>query len=240
MQECKFMEMNLISKIESLLFISNRPLTVRRLAELVEANGEEVLRALEELREKMNSEERGVQLVKVGNSYQFATRGEHAKLVASFVKEELVGEMTKPQLETLTIVAYRGPVSKTELEQIRGVNCSLILRNLMIRGLVEEVEGGTFPFGTAQGRQAQGDNSGGSAERGLSSLVRKYQVTHEFVRHLGLSGVEALPEYAQLSKHELLEEVMKQASGAGGVAPMPARDSAPEGEQADRTDEAIV
>lgn len=216
--------MSLISQIESLLFISNRPLTARRLAELIDAKEDEAANALEELRAQTNREERGVHLVKVGNSYQVATRGEHAKLVAGFVKEELVGEMTKPQLETLTIVAYRGPVSKTELEQIRGVNCSLILRNLMIRGLVEEI--------------AQGDAQGGS--EGLGSMVRKYQVTHEFVRHLGLSGVEELPEYAQLSKHELLEEVMKQASGAGGVALMPSRDIAPEGEQADRTDEAIV
>ena len=136
-----FNTMSLVSQIESLLFISNRPLTPRKLAELLEAKPDEVAAALESLREATNGGERGVALVKAGESYQFATRGEHAKLVAAFVKDELVGEMTRPQLETLTIVAYRGPVAKSELERIRGVNCSLILRNLMIRGLVETVDG---------------------------------------------------------------------------------------------------
>ena len=204
--------MPLLSQIESLLFISNRPLTARRLAELVEAKEDEAVKTLEELRAQTNTDGRGVQLVKVGNSYQFATRGEHAKLVASFVKEELVGEMTKPQLETLTIVAYRGPVSKTELEQIRGVNCSLILRNLMIRGLVEEVESNV-----PTGRDL-------SVQNGLGALVRRYQVTHEFVRHLGLSGVEALPDYAPLSKHELLEEVAKIASANASAMHAAAQD----------------
>ena len=184
--------MSLIGQIEALLFISNRPLTARRLTELVEAKEDEVAQALEELRAQTNGDGGGVALVKVGNSYQFATRGEHAKLVAAFVKEELVGEMTKPQLETLTIIAYRGPVAKTELEQIRGVNCSLILRNLMMRGLVEEVE----------------NNSKGDNRESLGALVRKYQVTHELIRHLGITGVEELPEYEQLSKHEYLEAAL--------------------------------
>lgn len=192
--------MSLVSQIESLLFISNRPLTVRKLAELVGAKGDEMERTLTELCEKTNSDDRGVVLVKVGNSYQLATRGEHANLVAAFVKEELVGEMTRPQLETLTIVAYRGPVSKTELEQIRGVNCSLILRNLMIRGLVEVVG------------EEEGGKAGEESKGGLNALITKYRVTHEFIRHLGLAGVEELPEYAQLSKHELLEEVAKTMS----------------------------
>ncbi|MFA4872321.1 MAG: SMC-Scp complex subunit ScpB [Patescibacteria group bacterium] len=187
--------MSLVSQIESLLFISNRPLTVRKLAELVEAKPDEVAAALEALREATNSEGRGVALVKAGESYQFATRGEHAKLVAAFVKDELVGEMTRPQLETLTIIAYRGPVAKSELERIRGVNCSLILRNLMIRGLVEEAETG---------------NGGERGNEGLDALLRKYHVTHEFLRFLGLTSVEQLPSYAELSKHEYLEAMKSQ------------------------------
>ncbi|MEW6610434.1 MAG: SMC-Scp complex subunit ScpB [Patescibacteria group bacterium] len=184
--------MSLISQLESFLFISNRPLTVRRLAELVGTGEEAVEAALADLREKTNGEERGVQLVSVGNAYQFATRGEYAKLIAAFVKEELVGEMTRPQLETLTIIAYRGPVAKSELERIRGVNCSLILRNLMIRGLVETVDG-------------QDD-----AHDPMARLLVRYQVTHDFVRFLGLTSVEQLPEYEQLSKHEFLEAMKQQ------------------------------
>jgi len=65
------------------------------------------------------------------------TAKESSEIVEKFLKEELTGEMTRPQLETLTIIAYRGPMTKMEIEQIRGVNCSLILRNLLMRGLVE-------------------------------------------------------------------------------------------------------
>ena len=187
-----FNTMSLVSQIESLLFISNRPLTPRKLAELLEAKPDEVAAALESLREATNGGERGVALVKAGESYQFATRGEHAKLVAAFVKDELVGEMTRPQLETLTIVAYRGPVAKSELERIRGVNCSLILRNLMIRGLVETVDG----------------QSG--SQDSLAQLLIRYRVTHEFLRFLGLTSVEQLPSYQELSKHEYLEAMKQQ------------------------------
>lgn len=192
--------MSLVSQIESLLFIANRPLTIRRLAELVEAKPDEVAVALEALREATNGVERGVALVKAGESYQFATRGEHAKLVAAFVKAELVGEMTRPQLETLTIIAYRGPVAKSELERIRGVNCSLILRNLMIRGLVETVD-------------SQSD-----AQDPLAQLLLHYQVTHEFLRFLGLTSVEQLPSYAELSKHEYLEAMKGQEENPPGPA----------------------
>ncbi len=192
--------MSLISQIESLLFISNRPLTAKKLAELVEAKPDEVAAALEALRDATNGEGRGVALVKAGESYQFATRGEHAKLVAAFVKDELVGEMTRPQLETLTIIAYRGPVAKSELERIRGVNCSLILRNLMIRGLVETTDTPSDPTDP------------------LAQLMIRYQVTHEFLRFLGLTSIEHLPEYEQLSKHEYLEAMKsqdEQTSGSG-------------------------
>jgi len=60
------------------------------------------------------------------------------KLLKILLKDETTGELTKPSIETLTIIAYRGPIAKYELERIRGINCSLILRNLILRGLAEE------------------------------------------------------------------------------------------------------
>ncbi len=177
--------MNLKNQIESLLFISNKPLSVKQLGDLVGKGKAEVELIVEGLKQKYNSEESGIRLVDHAGKLQFSTDKDSAKAVEKFLKEELTGEMTRPQLETLTIVAYRGPVTKMELEQIRGVNCSLILRNLMMRGLVES-----------------------RTDRSIGAIV--YSVTHEFVRHLGLTAVDELPDYEKLSEHETLESFLNR------------------------------
>jgi len=184
--------MSLASQIESLLFISNKPLSRRRLAELTGASEDEVEAAVAKIRGRWQERDSGIIFVEQGHTFELATKAENAAIIAAFLKEELTGEMTRPQVETLTIIAYRGPISKTELEHIRGVNCSLILRNLMIRGLVQEVEAGK------EGNEV------------AASFLKRYQVTHEFIRSLGLSRIEELPEYEQLSKHEYLQSFLKE------------------------------
>ena len=174
--------MQLLAKIESVLFISNRPLSVKRLAELTNSKTEEVETALKELENKYNTKESGVNVLRADKEYQFSTAPDAAKIVKDFVREEVTGELTKPQLETLTVIAYRGPIFKAELEQIRGVNCSLILRNLMIRGLVEEHE-----------------------ERGEA----RYHITMDFLRYLGLKNVTELPDFEKLNSNESLQKFLE-------------------------------
>ncbi|MFA5134087.1 MAG: SMC-Scp complex subunit ScpB [Patescibacteria group bacterium] len=132
--------MDLKSKIESLLFISGSPFSLEKIAKFVDAKKDEVETVLKELQEEYKTAGRGIHIAAIEGKYQMVTNPENSKLVEGFLKEEVIGELTRPQLETLTIVAYRGPISKIELEQIRGVNCSLILRNLLIRGLIEQKE----------------------------------------------------------------------------------------------------
>lgn len=132
--------MNLKSKIESLLFISGAPFALEKIAKLLDVKKGEAEEALKELSEEYKNASRGLKIAEVEGKYQMVTNPENSKLVQSFLKEEVIGELTRPQLETLTIIAYRGPILKIELEQIRGVNCSLILRNLLIRGLAEQKE----------------------------------------------------------------------------------------------------
>jgi segregation and condensation protein B len=95
----------------------------------------------------------------------------------NFLKAEVSGELTRPQLETLTVISYCGPITKPELEQIRGVNCSLILRNLLLRGLVKEMED-------------------------PANLLPTYEATMEYIRHLGLNNLRELPDYDKLHGHE--------------------------------------
>lgn len=169
------------SKLESILFISPKPMSVKKMAELAGGEADKVKEALKELMEKYNTEGSGINILEIGQNYQMVAAPSSKELVQEFVKEEMTGELTRPQLETLTVVAYRGPISKLELEQIRGVNCSLILRNLMIRGLVEMNE-------------KKGE--------------KYYQITFDFMRHLGINKAEELPDYEKLHNSEVLERLL--------------------------------
>lgn len=175
--------MNLRSKLESLLFITPRPLTVKRLAELAGAEIDAVEKELTALAERYNGDESGLHLLRHTNNVQFVSSPLNSKLVTDFIKEEQAGELTRPALETLTIVAYRGPISKIQLDTIRGVNCALILRNLMIKGLVE-------------------------AKQHKDKHQSTYQVTLDFVRFLGLNHISELPDYEKLNRDENLEQLL--------------------------------
>lgn len=186
--------MKLTTKIESLLFVATKPLPIKKIAELCGANATDTRAALDELTTLLNQAERGVHLLNIGDKYQLATHPDAGKLVADYVKSELTGELTRPALETLTIIAYRGPITKAELDIIRGVNCSLILRNLLIRGLIE-----------------------GEEDKQRRTTV--YQVTFDFLRHLGVTATKELPDYETLSSHQVLEKVLKQEMEGATPAP---------------------
>jgi segregation and condensation protein B len=193
----------LSSKIESLLFVANRPLTVKRLMEVCEASKDDVVKAIDELAAAYNASGRGVRILRNGNDVQMSTSPDNARLVQDYLKDETTGELTKPSLETLTIIAYRGPITKAELEQIRGVNCSLILRNLLMRGLAEVQGEATDPQAT-------------------------FRVTMDFLRFLGVSGVEELPDYDKLRSHENVVRVLEMAVKGKDAQPAAAQeDTAP-------------
>jgi segregation and condensation protein B len=173
------------NKIESILFISNKPLSVKQLADLVDVGKVEIETVLESLKEDYNKNNRGIKIIEYDNKIQMATSPESSEIIEKFLKQELTGEMTRPQLETLTIIAYRGPVTKMELEQIRGVNCSLILRNLLIRGLIES-----------------------RLDKKIQATV--YNITTDFVKFLGLTEISQLPDYEKLSSNEIINNLLNQ------------------------------
>ena len=127
----------------------------------------------------------GIRLLKNNGQIQLASSPENTDLVRQYLKEDLIGELSEPSLETLTIIAYRQPVTKAEMEQIRGINCSLILRNLMIRGLVE-------------------------AEYDKERAVTVYAVTMDFLKFLGVSSVAELPDFEKLNSDENLQKLLSQ------------------------------
>lgn len=176
--------MNLKFQIESLLFISGQPFSAEKVGAILGIKKAAAEEELKELKEEYNNRQSGVVIVVIDNKYQMATSPDTSETVQKFLKEEVIGELTRPQLETLTIIAYRGPISKVELEQIRGVNCSLILRNLLIRGLAE-----------------QKTNKDG---------METYLITHEFLRFLGLTEISGLPDYDKLNKDKNLQDLLER------------------------------
>jgi segregation and condensation protein B len=129
---------------------------------------------------------------------QMVSNAEYGEYVKKMVTEELQEDLSKVALETLAIIAYRGPIDRSSIEVIRGVNCVYILRNLLIRGLIEKAAS--------------------------SSDARKsvYQVSMNFMRHLGIESVKDLPQYDKLSREKLIEtnveepENEKGEEGVGG------------------------
>ena len=174
---------NIKNNLEALLFISHKPLSVKELAKAIDVTIEEVTTSLLELEKEYSERNGGIQLLKIEDKFQFSTAGSCAEAVNKFLKIEMTGELTRPSLETLTVIAYRGPISKNELELIRGVNCSMILRNLLMRGLIE-------------------------AHEDTQKDITYYQITFDFLKYLGLSEAKDLPDFEKLNRSNNLEKLL--------------------------------
>lgn len=179
----------LTTKLEAILFATAKPVAVSQLKKQLETSDEVMNEAIADIRLRFNTSDSGIHLFEHDGKIQFVTNPEMGQDVAGFLKKEASGPLTRPALETLAVIAYRGPVTKPEIEHVRGVNCSLILRNLLIRGFIEEQE---------------------DAER----LQPVYRVTFDFLKELGVSHIEALPEFEAFHQHEKINELMATAQQA--------------------------
>lgn len=157
-------------KIESLLLVSDKPLTTKIIVDLCGEKSEIIKDELNKIQEKYNQENSGICLIIENEKAQFVTNPKNSDLIKKFLKSEISGELTRPQLESLTVIAYRGPITKPELEQIRGVNCSLILRNLLASGLID-----------------------GKENKEKMQIV--YRASFDFMKFLGIAKIEDLPDY---------------------------------------------
>ncbi len=177
--------MKLEAKIEAILFTSARAFSFKRLAELCEVDATEIKSAAQVLHDRLEKTESALQLATHGQEIELVTRPEVAEVVRATIKDETQGELTRPSLEALAVLAYRGPMTRPELEQIRGVQCSMILRNLMMRGLVEMRE-----------------------DSRLGQPL--YSVTLDFLKHLGADRVESLPDFESLHTNSTVEQALAE------------------------------
>ena len=176
------------SIVESVLFVSGEPVKKSKLLKITGVSIEEIEIALAALLEKYSQASSGLMLLSKGEEIQLVSRAENASHVENLVKSELADALSPAALEVVSIIAYRGPISKTEIEAIRGVNCSYTVRNLLLRGLIE-----------------RSDNPRDS--RGYV-----YQISFDFLKKLGMSDVKKLPDYDILSKDERIGSIINNGN----------------------------
>ncbi len=166
--------MKLESQIEALLFWKAEPVSIKKLTTLLNKNEDEIKLAIAILVESLK--ERGITLIQLENEVTLGTAKEASDLIKTLTKEELIKDLGKAGLETLSIILYQGPLSRAEIDYIRGVNSQFILRNLLVRGLIERV-----------------DNP-----KDQRSFL--YKPSLELISYLGISKIEDLPEFELVKK----------------------------------------
>ncbi|MFI0927548.1 SMC-Scp complex subunit ScpB [Streptomyces sp. NPDC021012] len=168
--------------LEAVLMVVDEPATEAHLAKVLERTPGEVADALHELAEEYTSQGRGFELRRVAGGWRYYTRAAFAPAVEAFVLEGQQARLTQAALETLAVVAYRQPVSRSRVSAVRGVNCDGVMRTLLQRGLVEEA----------------------GAEPETGAIL--YRTTNYFLERMGLRGLDELPELAPfLSEAEAVE-----------------------------------
>lgn len=160
--------LSIAARVESLLFVADAPVSTDRLAKALEITDGQVERALAELETLYTR--RGLRLQRAGNHVQLITAPEVAPYVERFLGLEARATLSRAALETLGIIAYRQPITRPEIEAIRGVNSDSVLRTLLRVGVIEGV--------------------GRAPTVGRPVL---YGTTFEFLQHFGLRGLDELP-----------------------------------------------
>jgi segregation and condensation protein B len=164
--------MTLDAKIEALLFYKGEPVSMHTLANMLGTGEKEIENALTTLQEKLS--DRGIALMRKEDEISLSTSKEMSETIDALRKEELNKDLSKASLETLAVVIYKNGATRSEIDYIRGVNSSFILRNLLVRGLVEKI---TDP----------------EDQRRLI-----YKPTFELLSFMGVSNIENMPEFKEM------------------------------------------
>lgn len=163
--------MNIKSVLESLLFAWGEPLNINEISRILDMSTGNVNHILEEMMISFNQEtDRGLVIQKFGNSYQITTKKENYDFIQSLLQTTVNKSLSTAAMETLSIIAYKQPVTKVEIELIRGVKCSNVIKGLLDKNLIKEV--------------------GRLDKPGRPAI---YSTTDEFLRHFGLNSINELP-----------------------------------------------
>lgn len=178
--------MTLSQKIESYLFYTGEALAIKKLAKVFDVTEGEVADALRELETALAG--RGIILMKNGDEVMLATHPDMGNLILEIKKQELSDPLSKGALETLSIILYKDGATKPEIDFIRGVNSGFMLRNLLVRGLIEKIPNPD------------------------DARISKYRGTFEALQYLGVSTVSELPHFEHFGQEMAKRETVSEAS----------------------------
>lgn len=160
--------------VEAIMFALGREISVDEISKTLEVEKDNVVKAIEELKEKY-TQDSGVKLIEVNGMVQLVTNNKYYEYVNKFVENTKRQNLSVSAQETLAIIAYNPKITKTEIENIRGVNSDFAVSRLLECGLIEEV-----------------------ARLNLPGRPAAYSVTNEFLRSCGIKSIEELPEYENI------------------------------------------
>ena len=164
--------------IEGLLFVKgNEGLSIKELVELTKVEESIIKETISKLAEEYKNPNRGIKIELLGNKYKLTTKEEHKEYYTNLTLEETTSTLSQSALETLAIIAYNEPISRIDIDEIRGLNSSYIIRKLLLKNLIQEV-----------------------------GKPRLYGVTNDFLDYFGLSTIDDLPALNDVEEIDNEEE----------------------------------
>ncbi|MCS6906060.1 MAG: SMC-Scp complex subunit ScpB [Bacteroidia bacterium] len=173
--------------LEAIFFVSENPLSLKEILQIferpemqsIESNKEKIIAAIDELQNKYESPDFAFELKEIAGGYQLLTKAQYATYARQAILHKDWKKLSKAALETLSIIAYKQPITKSEIEFIRGVNCDHALQKLLEKQLIE-------PAGRAD----------------LPGKPLLYRTTHYFIEYFGLKSIEDLPKIKEITANE--------------------------------------
>lgn len=167
-------EQEMMAIVEAILFASGEPVSIKGISEILDIDTAAAERLMEQMVKSFISGGRGLQIIKINDTYQLVTRPEYAEYIRKFTGATKEQSLSRACLETLSIIAYRQPVTKADIEQLRGVKCDHSIAVLLEKNLIREVGRLDAP-----------------------GKPKLYGTTDLFLRSFGLSCIEDLPPLDQ-------------------------------------------
>ena len=181
--------MNIKSVLESLLFVNEKPISIAELSEVVGVDRKEVSRALEEIEQEYKARGAGICIVKVAGGYQMFSHPDNELWVKKMYRYKNRQKLSSPSLETLSIIAYKQPITKMEIEAIRGVNADGVIRHILKLGLIKT-----------------------AGRKDVIGRPFLYVTTRKFLEYFGLNSIKDLPDIEELNNINGPAEALKENS----------------------------
>ncbi len=179
--------MNLLGVLEGILFVvGDEGVTLNQICDIMSIKEDEAKRLLMDLKKEYESDNHGIRISYLGDAFKLTTKKEHKNYYQKLIENPENNTLSSAALETLAIIAYNQPITRVEIDEMRGVGCTHIIRRLVAKGLIKEAGKSTMP--------------------GRPNL---YATTSEFLDYFGLSSINDLPKVEEKKVVEEDQDLFK-------------------------------